>query len=186
MVIHDRETTNSHCKDSSKFLEPVLQPLHQSKSQESSRARSAARRSSATAAGSAEVVQEQPFDAQAKYAEACELASRGQHEEARRLYAPLERLPTSADGEGRLRALVQNDLAVMAAMDGRFDEARAGWQAALEIDRDCLVARLNRDHESRTSTQRPIGQPISPSRRTQSLQELDLSGVVDVVHCNAL
>ena len=89
---------------------------------------------------------EEPVDAQARYDEACGLASRGQHDEARRLYAELGacgwrvRLP-----ETRLRALVQNDLAVMAAMDGRFDEARAGWQTALEIDRDCLLARLNRD-----------------------------------------
>ena len=50
-----------------------------------------------------------------------------------------------SDGDARLRALVQNDLAVMAAMEGRFDEARTGWQTALEIDRDCLLARLNRD-----------------------------------------
>ena len=40
---------------------------------------------------------------------------------------------------------MRNDLAVIAAMDGRFDEARTGWRAALEIDRDRLVARLNRD-----------------------------------------
>ena len=70
---------------------------------------------------------------------------RGNIDEARRLYADLEGSLAGAEADRRLRALVQNDLAVMAAMDGRFDEARAGWQTALEIDRDCLVARLNRD-----------------------------------------
>ena len=33
----------------------------------------------------------------------------------------------------------------MAAMDGHYEEAARGWQAALEIDHDCLVARLNCD-----------------------------------------
>ena len=47
--------------------------------------------------------------------------------------------------EARLRALVRNDLAALAAIEGRFDEALAGWRAALEIDPDCLMARLNRD-----------------------------------------
>jgi tetratricopeptide (TPR) repeat protein len=97
------------------------------------------------AVGVSVVAPEEPLDTQARYVEASGLASRGQHVEARRLYARLEGLLTSADGESRLRALVQNDLAVMAAMDGRFDEARAAWQTALEIDRECLVARLNRD-----------------------------------------
>ncbi len=42
-----------------------------------------------------------------------------------------------------LRVLVQNDLAVLAAMEGRFDEACQGWRAAIESGRDCLPARLN-------------------------------------------
>ncbi len=86
-----------------------------------------------------------PFDASARYAEACKLASLGQHEEARRLYADRRSLTGEAERNARLAALVHNDLAVMAAMDGRFDEARAEWKAALEVDQDCLVARLNRD-----------------------------------------
>ena len=54
-------------------------------------------------------------------------------------------MPAGAEGEFRLRALIRNDLAAIAALEGRFDEALAGWQAALEIDPDCLMARLNRD-----------------------------------------
>ena len=86
-----------------------------------------------------------PFDATARYAEACKLASLGQHEEARRPYADWQSLTGEAERNARLAALVHNDVAVMAAMDGRFDEARAEWKAALEVDQDCLVARLNRD-----------------------------------------
>jgi hypothetical protein len=85
------------------------------------------------------------FDTPSKYAEACGLASRGQHDEARRAYADLVAAIAIGDTDTRLRALVQNDLAVMAAMEGRFDDARTGWRTALEIDKDCLLARLNRD-----------------------------------------
>ncbi len=41
---------------------------------------------------------------------------------------------SGAESDPRLKALVQNDLAAIAAMEGRFGEAREGWQKALEID----------------------------------------------------
>jgi hypothetical protein len=41
--------------------------------------------------------------------------------------------------------LIRNDLAVLAAIDGKFDEARSGWREAMEVDPECLLARLNRD-----------------------------------------
>jgi len=41
--------------------------------------------------------------------------------------------------------LIRNDLAVLDALDGKFDEARQGWQKALEVDGGLLLARLNRD-----------------------------------------
>ena len=69
----------------------------------------------------------------------------GQDDKARRIYSELDAVLAGAESEARLRALIRNDLAAIAAMEGRFDEARAGWQAALEIDPDCLMARLNRD-----------------------------------------
>jgi hypothetical protein len=103
------------------------------------------RRSRANLNAGATAAVDEPLDVQARYAEACRLASQGEHEEARRLYSDLEVSLSGAEGDVRLRALVQNDLAVMAAMDKRFEEASRGWHAALEIDRDCLVARLNRD-----------------------------------------
>jgi len=75
------------------------------------------------------------------YWQACKLAEQGKYDEARQLYS---KLAHSAVG-GSLGALVQNDLAVLAALEGRFDEARQGWQQALELDQSCLMARLNRD-----------------------------------------
>ena len=43
----------------------------------------------------------------------------------------------------RLRILIQNDLAVLAALEGKFDEACQGWRAAIESKGECLPARLN-------------------------------------------
>ncbi len=91
------------------------------------------------------VAPDEPFDTELAYAEACNLACQGQHDEAWLVYMELKRAIASWEKGAKLRALIHNDLAVLAAMDGQFDEARAGWQTALEIDRDCLVARLNRD-----------------------------------------
>ncbi len=39
--------------------------------------------------------------------------------------------------------LIQNDLAVLRAMEGNFDEAREAWRAVLEVEGACLPARLN-------------------------------------------
>ena len=47
--------------------------------------------------------------------------------------------------DARLRGLIQNDLAVLDATEGKFDEAREGWRRALEADGELLLARLNRD-----------------------------------------
>jgi hypothetical protein len=41
--------------------------------------------------------------------------------------------------------LIQNDLAVFAALDEKFDEACEGWRAALNSDPECMSARLNLD-----------------------------------------
>ncbi len=60
------------------------------------------------------------------YWRACRLAEQGKYEEARQLYSALN-IPPSAPS---LDALVQNDLAVLAALEGRYDEARQGWQHA--------------------------------------------------------
>ncbi|HZW32276.1 MAG TPA: glycosyltransferase family 4 protein [Isosphaeraceae bacterium] len=75
------------------------------------------------------------------YWEACRLAQERQYDEARRLYAELE--GAAAGSDARLRCLIRNDLAVLAALEGRFDEARQGWSAAREVDPGCLPARLN-------------------------------------------
>jgi glycosyltransferase involved in cell wall biosynthesis len=108
-------------------------------------AQSPGRRSPASVGGVPVGVVEGPIDAAVRYAEACGSAAQGRHDEARRIYAELEAALANVDSQARLRALIRNDLAVLAVAEGRFDEARAGWRAALESDPDCLVARLNRD-----------------------------------------
>ena len=79
----------------------------------------------------------------ARYRQACEHAQKGSYDAARRLYAKLEKATSQPDAH--LRALIRNDLAVLAALEGRYEEAHQGWQAAVELDHDCLLARLNRD-----------------------------------------
>jgi hypothetical protein len=86
-----------------------------------------------------------PLDVAVRYAEACGLAAQGKSDEARQIYAELDAVTAGARSEARVRALIRSDLAAIAAIEGRFDEALAGWRAALEIDPDCLMARLNRD-----------------------------------------
>jgi glycosyltransferase involved in cell wall biosynthesis len=78
-----------------------------------------------------------------RYLEACRLAEEGRYEDARRAYAKLKK--STAKSNARLRALIRNDLAVLAAIEGEFDEACTGWRDAMEVDPDCLLARLNRD-----------------------------------------
>jgi hypothetical protein len=68
----------------------------------------------------------------ASYLGALTLASNGQCEQARALYAQLEQ--SAAYAKPQLRALIQNDLAVFAALDEKFDEACEGWRAALNSD----------------------------------------------------
>jgi len=79
----------------------------------------------------------------ASYRQACELAQKGSYDKARRLYVKLEKATREPDSH--LRALIENDLAVLAVLEGRYDEAQQGWKAALELDQECLQARLNRD-----------------------------------------
>ena len=65
----------------------------------------------------------------------------GKYTEARAVYARLER--RTGKPNSRLRSLIRNDLAVLDAVEGKFDEAREGWRAAIEGDGACLPARLN-------------------------------------------
>jgi hypothetical protein len=74
-----------------------------------------------------------------EYLVARRLAARGRYEKARRLYAGLE----SNAVEARLRALIGNDLAVLAAMAGELEAACRGLEVALAIDSGCQPSRLN-------------------------------------------
>ena len=60
---------------------------------------------------------------------------------------PMQISGTLIDGatEPRLKALVANDLAVLAAIEGRLDKALQGWKEAIDADESFLPARLNRD-----------------------------------------
>ncbi len=82
-----------------------------------------------------------PPDLPRAYRRACRFALKGRYDQARRLFARLRAMGS----EHRLQSLIANDLAVVAALEGRLEEAREGWQAALELDAGCLSARLNRD-----------------------------------------
>jgi glycosyltransferase involved in cell wall biosynthesis len=97
------------------------------------------------------------------YCQACRLAEQGLYDDARRLYADVESAATEADA--RLRALIRNDLAVLAALEGRFDEARLGWHHAIEVDPGCQLAHLNdvlvaAELDSLTSSQGDVPAPL--------------------------
>ena len=92
--------------------------------------RSAAKRSAATVNASASIFVAGPIDFAVRYAEAGGLAVQGRSDEARRTYLEIDSGLALAAGEVRLRALVRNDLAALAALEGRVDEALAGWRAA--------------------------------------------------------
>ena len=77
----------------------------------------------------------------ADYWNACEFARNRQYRKARAAYTRL--LQPAAKANSRLRVLIQNDLAVLAAMEGKLDEACQGWRAAIESNSECLQARLN-------------------------------------------
>jgi glycosyltransferase involved in cell wall biosynthesis len=76
------------------------------------------------------------------YWKACDLAREGRYDQARDAYLRLTR-GFGSGTSSRLRALVQNDLAVLDAMEGNLDQACDGWQAVVDADQGCLPARLN-------------------------------------------
>ncbi len=119
----------------------------------------------------------------ARYREACRLAQQGRYDEARQFYGGL------IDGatEPRLKALVANDLAVLAVMDGRIDEAIQGWERAIEADRTLLPARLNRDLiNAELALGRTGGEPILAPKRTAISQPGDTECPVRVAILSVL
>jgi hypothetical protein len=62
------------------------------------------------------------------YWKACEVARVGQYKQARAAYTKLERSVSKVNSDARLRALIQNDLAVIAAMQGQLSEASEKWR----------------------------------------------------------
>ena len=57
------------------------------------------------------------------------------------MYARLER--SAAKTDARVRALIGNDLAVIAAMEGKLADACQSWRSVLVAGNDCPTARLN-------------------------------------------
>jgi glycosyltransferase involved in cell wall biosynthesis len=84
-------------------------------------------------------------DLPSQYLEARQFAVGGQLDAARAAYRRLLRLRRRAKKDARLRGLIHNDLAVLDAIDGNFEGARAEWRLAIEADGNLLLARLNRD-----------------------------------------
>ena len=123
-------------------------------------------------------VTEGPIDFAVRYAEACGFAIQSKNDEARQIYLELDVALACAEGEVRLRAPVCNDLAALAAMEGRFDEALAGWRAAVGIDPDCLPARLNRDliEAELSFSRRPVMSASSSWRRHRCHPHLWVAG----------
>jgi hypothetical protein len=76
------------------------------------------------------------------YWRACDLAREGRYDQARDAYLGLTRGFDSSTNS-RLRALVQNDLAVLDALEGKLVESCDTWQAVVDADQGCLPARLN-------------------------------------------
>ena len=77
----------------------------------------------------------------AGYRKACELRE-GRYADARAAYLRLAR-GFAGGTNPQLRALVQNDLAVLDAMEGNLEEACEQWRGVVEADEACLPARLN-------------------------------------------
>lgn len=75
---------------------------------------------------------------QDKYWEAVRLAKQGDHQEAEQSFRRLIALAT-----GPMLAKTHNDLAVLAEIDGRIDEAERYWRLALDADPNCSVAHEN-------------------------------------------
>jgi len=73
------------------------------------------------------------------YEEACRLAEQGEYTEARRRYEDLQ----DNVADDTLRALIHNDLAVLAVVRGDNGVALTGFEEALSIDRSCKPASLN-------------------------------------------
>ncbi len=96
-----------------------------------------------------------------RYDEARQLAQAGQFDEAIRVY---DQLKTMAPGP-KLGALVENDLAAIAVMQGRVEDALKGWKRALAEDPECRPARLNHEmmlaeSESASSAAKTRGSPL--------------------------
>jgi glycosyltransferase involved in cell wall biosynthesis len=73
------------------------------------------------------------------YRRAGQLAECGDHAEARRLYGTI----IQAVGDPKLKALIANDLAALAALEGDSAAAADGFHKALALDHECEPARAN-------------------------------------------
>lgn len=88
----------------------------------------------------------------ANYWNACDHVRNGQYEKARAIYARLER--SAGKTNPRLDALVQNDLAVLTAMEGELDAACHGLRGGRERWRMSAGAAESGAHRSGTG---PVG-----------------------------
>ena len=91
------------------------------------------------------------------YQDACRLAEEGRHDEARRQYGQLRTEVSNT----RMKALISNDLAALAAVDGDVNAALNGFGVALDIDKRCQPAKsnLNLLKSQRSTGQRASNMP---------------------------
>lgn len=94
------------------------------------------------------------------YQRACKLAVNGHRDEARAVYTGI----TPAVSDTRLKALIENDLAVLDVLEGNIREAGKGFSTALSLDQTCVVARMNAAEIKNT---------VEPSRDDTILKSLE-------------
>jgi hypothetical protein len=92
------------------------------------------------------------------YERACLLAEQGEYSEATCLYRQLEPIVT----DHCLKALLQNDLAVLAIVGDNNERTCMGFAAALAIDSGCEVARANLSLLESELTGAPDGSAAQP------------------------
>ena len=101
------------------------------------------------------------------YLEACRFAEEGRYEEAQQRYRELQ----ARASDTRVKALIRNDLAALAAVEGEIELALTGFEESLAVDKSCELARSNLALlESRRST---VGWPSGVPDERSSTDPVD-------------
>lgn len=96
-------------------------------------------------------------------ARASQLAVQGESETARRIYRQLDRDCERTEFRGILKA----NLASLDVAGGSFDDARAGYERALELDPNCRIAKQNL-----STLEERLARPANGARRNEASKQL--------------